>query len=112
MRRILPRYSRENFPAILELADTIASISDKFTPNQIGLAFMMAQGPDVIPLPGSKQIKYNDENLGAADVYLTEADVVTITAACRKAAGNIQGDAKPDWGMVIDWVETPLPTKN
>ncbi len=72
-RRFSPRFSPENFPKNLKLVDGIQAIAEKkgCTPGQLTLAWLLAQGDDIIPIPGTKKIKYLEENLGALDVKLS-----------------------------------------
>ena len=53
------RYSKENFPPILELVDAVRAIGKKYnaTPGQVALAWLLAQGNDIIPIPGTKKVK-------------------------------------------------------
>ncbi|KAF8754640.1 aldo kereductase [Rhizoctonia solani] len=69
-----PKYSEANFPKIISLINKIKEIGNKHnaTSGQITLAFMLAQGDDVIPIPGTKKIKYAEENIGALRVKLTQ----------------------------------------
>ena len=82
-RRNSPRFQGENFAANLNLVDIVTAIAaDKgCTPAQLALAWVLAQGDDIVPIPGTKRRKYLDENLGALDVKLTEADLATIASA-------------------------------
>lgn len=72
-RRNWPRFSSENFPKNLELVEKFKAIADKkgCTPGQLALAWLMAQGEDIIPIPGTKHINYLEENLGALKVRLS-----------------------------------------
>lgn len=58
-RRIVPRYSKENFPNILKLVDGLKKIGEKHgaTAGQVALAWVLAQGDDFIPIPGTKSVK-------------------------------------------------------
>jgi aryl-alcohol dehydrogenase-like predicted oxidoreductase len=62
-RRFAPSFSEENFPKNLEVVDGIQAIAQKkgCTAGQITLAWLMAQGDDIIPIPGTKKIKYLEE---------------------------------------------------
>ncbi|KAI1388964.1 Aldo/keto reductase-like protein [Hypoxylon trugodes] len=72
-RRIVPRYSPENFPKNLELVKKFEVFAKNkgHTPSQLVLAWILAQGDDFFPIPGTKSAKYLEENLGALDVTLT-----------------------------------------
>ena len=58
-RKLVPRYSKENFPNILKIADGLKEIGKKYdaTPGQISLAWVLAQGEDVIPIPGTGKLQ-------------------------------------------------------
>ncbi|KAF9510791.1 hypothetical protein BS47DRAFT_1347518 [Hydnum rufescens UP504] len=79
-RRGLPRYSAENFPRIVEVVDYLQEIATthKATAAQVCIAWLLAQGNDIIPIPGSKQIKYVEENWLAKDVHLSTAEIGRI----------------------------------
>ncbi|HEV7623521.1 MAG TPA: aldo/keto reductase, partial [Amnibacterium sp.] len=67
-RRTSPRFQGENFTKNLELLDRVVAIADEkgVTPSQLALAWVLAQGDDVVPIPGTKRRKYLEENLAAA----------------------------------------------
>ncbi|KAF6228732.1 hypothetical protein HO173_011751 [Letharia columbiana] len=75
-RRNMPRFSAENFPKNLELVDKLSAIAKMkgCTTGQLTLAWLMEQGPDVIPIPGTKKAKYLEENLGSLRVVLSEGE--------------------------------------
>ncbi|HTA52867.1 MAG TPA: aldo/keto reductase [Candidatus Acidoferrum sp.] len=79
-RRISPRFQGENFQKNLELVQRIEKIAAEkgCTPAQLALAWVLAQGPDIVPIPGTKRRTYLDQNLGALDVMLTPADLKTL----------------------------------
>ncbi|KIP07651.1 hypothetical protein PHLGIDRAFT_70777 [Phlebiopsis gigantea 11061_1 CR5-6] len=79
-RRTIPRYSNENFPKILELVNAVATIGKNHdaTAGQVALAWLLAQGDDIVPIPGTKKLKYLDENLGAARVRLSSDEIAEI----------------------------------
>ena len=87
-RRNNPRFQGENFARNLALVDTVTAIaaSKDCTPAQLALAWVLAQGPDIVPIPGTKRRKYLNENLGALDVDLTARDLAAIEAAFPRAA--------------------------
>ena len=76
-RRRVPRFQGENFQKNLEILPIIQRIADKHqaTPAQVALAWVLAQGSDLIPIPGTKRVRYLEENLAAANVSLTSADL-------------------------------------
>lgn len=79
-RRLSPRFMGDNFAKNLELVDKVRELAkDKgCTPAQLALAWVLAQGGHIVPIPGTKRIKYLDENLGALDVSLDVADLAAI----------------------------------
>lgn len=87
-----PRFAEENFMKNVALADGIREVADgkDVTPGQLALAWVLAQGEDIVPIPGTKRREYLEENAGAADVTLTEEDLRRIEAAMPKgsAAGE------------------------
>jgi aryl-alcohol dehydrogenase-like predicted oxidoreductase len=91
-RRILPRFSAENFPNVLKIADGLKAIGEQHdaTAGQVALAWILAQGDDIIPIPGTKKIKYVEENIRAATVRLTPAEVQRVReiAVAADAAGG------------------------
>jgi len=91
-RRGVPRYAAENWPRINNLVDSFKTIAAKYnaTPAQLGIAWLLTQGSDIIPIPGSKQLKYVEENLAAATLVekLKEEDLLEI----RKLANEVNKD--------------------
>jgi aryl-alcohol dehydrogenase-like predicted oxidoreductase len=83
-----PRFLAENLAHNLTLVERLAAIAEEkgCTPAQLVLAWLLAQGPDVIPIPGTKHQERLDENLGALDVRLTAQDVARISAAIPPGA--------------------------
>jgi len=79
-RRTVPRFQADNFKRNLELVDVIKAIAtDKgCTPGQVALAWVQAQGDDVVPIPGTKRRAYLEENLAALDVELSAGDMARL----------------------------------
>jgi len=79
-RRNSPRFQGENFARNLKLVDEIRRIATekRCAPSQLALAWVLAQGDDIVPIPGTKRRKYLDENLRALDVALTAEDLARI----------------------------------
>ena len=94
-----PRFMGDNFAKNRELVQRIEAIAEKkgCTPAQLCLAWLLAQGPDVIPIPGTKRIERLEENLGAMRVHLTEADIDRISTAIP--IGAAAGTRYPEGGM-------------
>ena len=72
----------------IKLADAVKELAAKknCTPAQLALAWVLAQGEDVIPIPGTKRVRYLEENMGALKVKLTESDLKEIDARLGKLA--------------------------
>src|SRR5919201_1678897 len=89
-RRRGPRFTGENLKANLKLASKVAEIAAEkaITPAQLALAWVLAQGEDIVPIPGTKRRRYLEENAAAADVELTDDDLARIDAELPKAAGD------------------------
>ena len=87
-----PRFAEENFMKNVELADKVREVADEkgVTSGQLALAWLLAQGGDIVPIPGTKRRKYLEENAGAADVTLTQDDLRRIEEAMPRgsAAGE------------------------
>ncbi len=87
-----PRFAEENFKKNLELADRVREVAEGkgITPGQLALAWLLAQGDDIVPIPGTKRREYLEENAGAAGVTLTEDDLASIEEAMPRgsAAGE------------------------
>lgn len=99
-RRSHPRFLGENFAKNLELVERVKEIAQKkgVAPSQLALAWVLAQGNDVVPIPGTKKIKYLDENIAALDLNLSAADLALIDAAAPK--GVTAGDRYPNMSTV------------
>ena len=83
-----PRFAQENFQKNLELADRVREVADEkgITPGQLALAWLLAQGDDIVPIPGTKRRKYLEENAGVAGVTLTEDDLASIEEAMPRGS--------------------------
>jgi len=79
-RRFSPRFQGQNFPKNLDLVRRVEEIAaeKKCKPSQLALAWVLAQGEDIVPIPGTKRRKYLEENVGAMTVELTEGDLRRI----------------------------------
>ena len=88
-RRSGPRFTGENLEANLKLAAKVAEIAEEkgITPAQLALAWVLAQGSDIVPIPGTKRRTYLEQNAGAADVELTSEDLDRIEAELPPVAG-------------------------
>ncbi|MEO5661902.1 MAG: aldo/keto reductase [Nocardioides sp.] len=83
-----PRLNGEGLEANLVLVDKVRRIAEDkgCTPGQLALAWVLAQGDDVVPIPGTKRVKYLEENVGALDVELTADDLAALDAAVPRDA--------------------------
>ena len=98
-RRNGPRFQGENFQKNLELVKRIKEIAAEkgCTPAQLALAWVLAQGEDIVPIPGTKRRKYLEENVGALEVRLTADDLRRIDEIAPK--GVAAGDRYPEAAM-------------
>lgn len=94
-RRAMPRYSEANFSKNMDLVHSITEIANKkgATPGQLTLAWLMAQGDDIIPIPGTTKAKNFDENMGSLDIKLTKEEEAEIRQKIE--ATEITGDRYP-----------------
>lgn len=88
-RRKDPRLQGANFDANVGVASTVQEMAKRkgATPGQVALAWLLSRGEDIVPIPGTKRRKYLEENVGAADVVLTKADLAQFEAALPPTAG-------------------------
>jgi aryl-alcohol dehydrogenase-like predicted oxidoreductase len=91
-RRGHPRFTGENFARNLELVDQVRQLaaSKGVTPSQLAIAWVLAQGGDVVAIPGTKRRSYLEENLGALDVELTGEDLAAIERVTPR--GSVAGE--------------------
>jgi aryl-alcohol dehydrogenase-like predicted oxidoreductase len=90
LRKTLPRFQEENFKRNMKLVEIVEAIAKKnnITPSQVALAWVLAQG-QYVPIPGTKTIKYVEENIGAANVKLSQEDIETLSKTF--APENVSG---------------------
>ncbi|MGJ9422471.1 aldo/keto reductase [Aeromicrobium sp. CF3.5] len=95
-----PRFQGEALDANLVLVGRIREIADQHgcTPGQLALAWVLAQGDDVVPIPGTKRVAYLEENVAAADVTLTEQDLQALAEAVP--ADAVRGDRYGDFSSI------------
>lgn len=88
-RRNDPRYMGENFASNMVLVEVVKDIAQAkgVTPGQIALAWLLAQGEDIAPIPGTKRLKYLEENAAAAAVSLTDGDLARLNALATQTSG-------------------------
>ena len=94
-RRNGPRFTGENLEANRRIAGKVAEIAEEkgITPAQLALAWVLAQGEDLVPIPGTKRRKYLEENVRAVDVELSEEDLERIEAELPPVAGERYDEA-------------------
>ncbi len=82
-RRVSPRFQGENFKRNLDLVDKVKRLASEvdITPSQLALAWALAQGEDIVPIPGTKRRKYLEENADAVDIRLSEKTLRTLQEA-------------------------------
>jgi len=98
-RRRNPRFEDRNLQRNLELAKRVESLAaeKKCTPAQLALAWLLAQGEDIIPIPGTKRLKYLEEDIAAVNIRLSPEELARIEKAAPK--GVAAGERYPDEGM-------------
>lgn len=106
-RSFAPRFSKENFPKNLKLVEKITDIAKNkgATPGQLTLAWLMAQGEDIFPIPGTTKKERLDENVGSLKVQLSKEEVQAIRKASEEA--EIGGGRYPEVFMKYCFGETP-----
>ncbi len=98
-RRNSPRFQPENFQKNLDLLDHVKEIAKKkgITPGQLALAWVLAQGNDIVPIPGTTRRNHLDDNIGALSVRLTKDEMDAVRKAIPREA--VSGKRYPDGGM-------------
>jgi aryl-alcohol dehydrogenase-like predicted oxidoreductase len=98
-RRGLPQFQGENLARNLALAERVQGLATTLgaTPVQVALAWLLAQDEHIVPIPGTKRVRYLEENAGAADLRLTADQLARITSAVP--AGAVAGDRYTPAGM-------------
>ncbi len=89
-RRFSPRFQGENFQKNLDLVNEVEAMAreKKCQPSQLALAWVLAQGDDIVPIPGTKRRKYLEENAAAVDLKLTPEDLETLNAIFPSGAAS------------------------
>jgi aryl-alcohol dehydrogenase-like predicted oxidoreductase len=100
-RHTTPRFQGDNFQRNLDLVKRVEEIAHKkkCTPAQLALAWVLAQGDDIVPIPGTKRRKYLQENISALNVILTSEDLARIDDVAPH--GAVAGARYPDWAMAM-----------
>lgn len=91
-RRLLPKYQPEHFPKILELVEGVKKVAQAHgaTPAQVSIAWLLAQGPDIIPIPGTRSHQRMDENTNSALLTLSDEEVQDIRELVERT--KVDGD--------------------
>ena len=99
-RRFNPRFQGENLQRNLDLVARVREIADEkgCTPGHLALAWVLARGDDIVPIPGTKHVRYLEENVGAAEVTLAEDDLARLDEAAP--VGVAAGERYPDMSSV------------
>ena len=99
-RRQNPRFVGDALAANLALVDRVRTLADRkgVTPGQLALAWVLAQGEDVVPIPGTKRVSYLEENVAAASLALTDTDVAELEKAIP--ADSVVGERYPDMSSI------------
>ena len=100
-RRISPRFTGDNLAANLRLVDAVRAVAAELgvTPAQAALAWLLSRDDLVIPIPGTKRVRYLEENAAAVDVALGPDQLARIEAAAPPTA--VAGARYPDRGMSL-----------
>jgi aryl-alcohol dehydrogenase-like predicted oxidoreductase len=99
-RRVNPRFQGAALEANLALVEAVRALAGAkgVTPAQLALAWVLAQGDDVVPIPGTKRVRYLEENVAAAGIRLTEADLADLAEAVP--ADAVVGERYPDMSTI------------
>ncbi|HXQ71873.1 MAG TPA: aldo/keto reductase [Pyrinomonadaceae bacterium] len=108
LRAATPRFSPENLAHNMELVDLIKTwaVRKRATPAQIAVAWLMAQQPWIVPIPGTTVMQHMVENSGAVEVRFTPAEVSELNSAVR--AIEVKGQRLPDAVLAFSGVEAPM----
>jgi aryl-alcohol dehydrogenase-like predicted oxidoreductase len=98
-RRNGPRFQKENFQRNLKLVEAIEDIANEkhCTPAQLALAWVLAQGNDIVPIPGTTKTKHLEDNLAALNIQLSQDEIKRINQVAP--IGIAAGSRYPEWGM-------------
>jgi aryl-alcohol dehydrogenase-like predicted oxidoreductase len=99
-RRRWPRFQGENFQKNLDVVAQVKEIADEkgVTAGQLALAWVLAQGQDIVPIPGTKRVEYLKQNIGATEIQLSEEDLERLNAVAP--VGFASGDRYADMSTV------------
>lgn len=107
-RSLYPRFTGDNLDANMAVVDQFKALAERkgCTPAQLAIAWVLGQGLDVLPIPGTKKIKYLEDNVAAASIELADAEEAQI----RQIVSAIAGDRVPDFAKPQCFV-TPVEEK-
>lgn len=107
VRRALPRFAPENFGKNLEMVDALREVAGRegVTVGQLTLAWLLAQGADILPIPGTRRVGNLEENLGALEVRLSEETVREVRGIVEGAV--VVGERYPSIGLKSMFIDTP-----
>ena len=107
IRKVESRFSPENLPHNLALLDLVKKWAERKTaaPAQIALAWLLAQKPWIVPIPGTTQMAHMLQNIGADAVRLTPSEIAELNASV--SAIEIRGARLPDQVLAFSGVEAP-----
>lgn len=99
-RRNQPRFQGDNFYANMDIVKRVKEIADQkgVKPGQLALAWVLSQGDDIVPIPGTKHVEYLKENIEAANIQLSDEEIAHLNEAVP--AGAAAGDRYPDMSTV------------
>jgi aryl-alcohol dehydrogenase-like predicted oxidoreductase len=85
-----PRFQGENFDRNMKIVEAVRAVAAEkgAKPGQIALAWLLAQGPDIVPIPGTKRRSYLEENVAATDLQLSQTDLERLEAAAPRGAAS------------------------
>jgi aryl-alcohol dehydrogenase-like predicted oxidoreductase len=100
-RRFQPRFQGENFDRNMKIVAAVEAVANGkgAKPGQIALAWLLAQGPDIVPIPGTKRRTFLEENVGATNIRLSGADLEELEAAAPR--GAVSGERYTDRFMAL-----------
>ncbi|MBK7991803.1 MAG: aldo/keto reductase [Comamonadaceae bacterium] len=108
-RSVVPRFAPDALPANMALVQVVKTWAERkrATPAQLALAWLLAQKPWIVPIPGTTNMAHLEENIGAAAISFTPGELKQLTADV--AAVRIQGARLPPAVMQMSGVEAPMP---
>ena len=108
LRAVTPRFSRENLAHNMQLVELIKTwaVRKRATPAQIAVAWLMAQKPWIVPIPGTTVMQHMVENSGAAGIRFMPSEISELNSAVR--AIEVKGQRLPDAVLVFSGVEAPM----